>query len=292
MHVLNQIPLYLDEELQGEERRAVEAHVAACAQCRAALNREREWDEAIRQARPLYQPPDRLRTQIEQLLTQDSVSAGDVQPVRQPVMFRSRLWMSLAATVIVGLGVVLIWNVIRQSVGDFIGRTSGPSEFALAAVNTHQRYVRGQLPLEIQSQSPEEISRWFDDKVPFNLKLPNYPELPDRPKPYEPQGARLIGFKQDYAAYVSYRLRQRPISLLVTSETIAQPAGGEEIAWRGIRFHFDAIDGWKVLTWSDKGLTYALVSDFEERGQASCIVCHPGPQDQPMFEGLKPKMSQ
>jgi anti-sigma factor RsiW len=292
MHVLNQIPLYLDEELQGEERRAVEAHVAACAQCRAALNREREWDEAIRQARPLYQPPDRLRTQIEQLLTQDSVSAGDVQPVRQPVMFRSRLWMSLAATVIVGLGVVLIWNVIRQSVGDSIGRTSGPSEFALAAVNTHQRYVRGQLPLEIQSQSPEEISRWFDDKVPFNLKLPNYPELPDRPKPYEPQGARLIGFKQDYAAYVSYRLRQRPISLLVTSETIAQPAGGEEIAWRGIRFHFDAIDGWKVLTWSDKGLTYALVSDFEERGQASCIVCHPGPQDQPMFQGLKPKMSQ
>ncbi|MBI3949813.1 MAG: hypothetical protein HY314_05105 [Acidobacteria bacterium] len=157
------------------------------------------------------------------------------------------------------------------------------------AVETHQRYVRGQLPLEIQSHSPEEISHWFTDKVPFNLKLPNYPKLPNQPKPYELQGARLIGFKRDYAAYISYHLRQRPISLLITSATSAQPAGGEEIDWQGLQFHFDAINGWKVLTWSDNGLTYALVSDFEERGQASCIVCHPGSHDRRMFEGLKPR---
>lgn len=140
-----------------------------------------------------------------------------------------------------------------------------------------------------QSHAPEDVSRWLTGKVPFNVKLPNYPELPGQPKPYELQGARLIGFRQDYAAYVSYQLRQRPISLLVTSATIAQPTGGEEIDWQGLRFHSDTINGWKVLTWSDKGLTYALGSDFEERGQASCVVCHPGPQDQRMFEGLKPK---
>jgi hypothetical protein len=38
-----------------------------------------------------------------------------------------------------------------------------------------------------------------------------------------------------------------------------------------------------VLTWSDDGLTYALVSDLEERGQASCIVCH---RDKRVFKGF------
>jgi hypothetical protein len=33
-------------------------------------------------------------------------------------------------------------------------------------------------------------------------------------------------------------------------------------------------------------LTYALVSDLEERGQQSCIVCHQGAQD--FIEPLKP----
>jgi hypothetical protein len=96
----------------------------------------------------------------------------------------------------------------------------------------------------------------------------------------------LLGFKQDYAAYVVYRLHHRPISLVVMSNRTAQPEGGEEIFWQGLRFHFEAINGWKVLTWSDNGLTYALVSDFEERGQASCIVCHPGAQNQRLFKGL------
>jgi hypothetical protein len=32
-------------------------------------------------------------------------------------------------------------------------------------------------------------------------------------------------------------------------------------------------------------LTYALVSNLEERGQASCIVCH---QDERVFKGLQP----
>ncbi|MBO0858343.1 MAG: hypothetical protein J2P21_07755 [Chloracidobacterium sp.] len=35
-------------------------------------------------------------------------------------------------------------------------------------------------------------------------------------------------------------------------------------------------------------LTYALVTDLEERGQQSCIVCHEGSKDRDFIEGLKP----
>jgi hypothetical protein len=179
------------------------------------------------------------------------------------------------------LGLALLWATIRSSPPAF----TPASAFALAAVEAHQRYTHGQLPLEIASDLPVEISAWFTGKLPFTLKLPNYPEAPGQPKPYEVVGARLLGFAQNDVAYIVYRLHNRPISLLVTTQTTAQPSGGEEISWQGLRFHFDAIRGWKVLTWSDNGLTYALVSDFEERGQESCIVCHPGVQHQRVFKG-------
>jgi anti-sigma factor RsiW len=152
------------------------------------------------------------------------------------------------------------------------------------AVKTHLRYLEGQLPLEVFTDSPEKISSWFAGKLGFNLRLPDYPQRAAEPKPYHVEGARLVGFKEDYAAYVVYRLKGHPISLLVTSESVAKPSGGEEIPWEGLRFHFQSVEGWKVLTWSDNGLTYALVSDLEERGQASCVVCH---QEERVFRGLQ-----
>ena len=96
-----------------------------------------------------------------------------------------------------------------------------------------------------------------------------------------------MGFQNDYAAYVSYHMKDRPISLVITSGLAVHPAGGEEIKAGGLTFHFNAIDGLKVLTWSDRGLTYALVSDLDERGEQSCIVCHQGTKDQDFIEPLK-----
>jgi hypothetical protein len=167
-------------------------------------------------------------------------------------------------------------------------RPNQPSDFALMAVATHQRHLRGQLPLEIATAEPKQISDWFAGKVGFKVELPNYQELSQQEKLYDLEGGRLVGYQNDYAAYVAYSMRQRPISLLVTSEQTARPSGGEEIVSKGITFHYDSISGFKVITWSDRELTYALVSDLEERGQQSCIVCHQGTKDQDFIEGLKP----
>jgi anti-sigma factor RsiW len=164
-----------------------------------------------------------------------------------------------------------------------------PSRFALMAAEHHLRKTRGQLPLEIQSSDPANISDWFSNKVNFSVKLPNYQESSGQEKLYTLEGARLVGFQNDYAAYVAYRMKSRPISLVITSDSVAHPSGGEEIQARGLLFHYNAIDGLKVLTWSDRGLTYALVSDLEERGQQSCIVCHEGTKDRDLLEPLKPR---
>jgi anti-sigma factor RsiW len=289
--------LYLDDELQGDERVDFENHLDNCEQCASILKNERRFLDVIREARPLYESSAELRARVRHLL-------GDSAPApAAPDRLRRRIRRSLEQVTqtrpkVLSVRAVLVGSasILLLIAGMFLinkerplARITRPSEFALMAAETHLRHLRGQLPLEINTATPQQISAWFHDKLPFAVQLPNYQELSGQKKLYELEGARLVGFNNDYAAYVAYRMSERPISLVITSDRVAIPAGGEEIQAKGLTFHYNSIDGLKVITWSDRGLTYALVSDLEERGQQSCVVCHHGNKDQDFIEPLKPR---
>jgi anti-sigma factor RsiW len=161
-----------------------------------------------------------------------------------------------------------------------------PSEFANLAVEAHQQHLGGELDLEINSTSPRAVSDWFSGQVSFSVKLPNYQEVSGQDQLYQIEGGRVVRFNNERAAYVSYQMDKQPISLLVTTDAVAAPSGGEEVVSKGITFHYDTIDGFKVITWCDRGLTYALVSNLKERGQQSCMVCHQGTRDKDFLEGF------
>lgn len=292
-----QMAFYLDDELQDNERATLEAHLSHCAACRDRFDQERQLLETIRGARPLHSAPPALRAEVENLLSEAPSPHTAPPALRQRIersLWRSnpaprrpegrRRWLSIAAIVVMA-SLLGLWALTAYRNRP---HPNQPSDFALMAVDTHQRHLRGQLPLEVATAEPKQISAWFTGKVGFKVELPNYQELSGQEKLYDLEGARLVGFHNDYAAYVAYRMHKRPISLLVTSEQTVRPSGGEEIVSKGITFHYDSIIGFKVITWSDRGLTYALVSDLEERGQQSCIVCHQGTKDRDFIEGLKP----
>jgi len=289
--------LYLDDELQGDERLLFESHLQECDSCRSFIDSERLFLDAIRQAQPLHVASPELRERVKKLVSNPPVVPTAPLRLKQQVQRslwqlsskRSRLirrWSILTAAVLTILLLpVVVWWIAQQK-SDSV---HAPSDFALMAAETHLRHSRGQLPLEIVSEAPQLISNWFTNKVNFSVKLPNYQESSGQEKLYALEGARLVGYKDDYAAYVAYQMKTRPISLVITSDQIARPSGGEEINARGLVFHYDTIHGLKVITWSDRGLTYALVSDLEERGQQSCTVCHQGTKDQDFITPLKPK---
>jgi anti-sigma factor RsiW len=131
------------------------------------------------------------------------------------------------------------------------------------------------------------VADWFAGRVPFHLTLPDYPVGAGERKPYTLVGGRLVAFDGDYAAYVAYRMQDRPISLLVTSSAAARPAGGVEVTSGRLTFHLESVAGLKVITWVDHGLTYALVSDLREDGARSCLVCHGTEQERRKLEGLR-----
>ena len=192
------------------------------------------------------------------------------------------LLASLAGVIAIQLaGLVGIRNV-----SDLVVASAEAASFPTMAVDVHQRHQRGQLPLEVTTDAAGDISRWFAGKVPFVVTLPDYQETSGQNNRYEIKGARLVGFNGDYAAYVAYQMDRQPISLVITSTSVATPAGEEAISSKGIAFHFETIDGLKVVTWSHRNLTYALVSNLKERGQKSCMVCHQGAKDRDFIESL------
>ncbi|MBX7222521.1 MAG: zf-HC2 domain-containing protein [Blastocatellia bacterium] len=296
-HIQLLTSIYLDDELQNGERDAFETHLSTCAACRALVDQERAWLGAVRSARPLYQAPAELRARIEKNLAESSgvwtAPAELRRKLNQMLPQAAFPWQSrwpvrlpaLALVLVVLIGVSWWWEKTHSLVSGF----PKPSEFALMAVETHIRRLNGKLPLEFESNSPVAISDWFAGKVTFSLKLPNYQESSGQNKLYSLEGARLVALRNDYAAYVAYRMQKRPITLVVTTSAIAAPEGGEPVVSKGVTFHCDAVNGYKVITWSDRGLTYALVSDLEERGQQSCIVCHAGTKDRDFIEGLRPR---
>jgi anti-sigma factor RsiW len=273
------LSLYLDNELQGDERTAFESHIESCDSCAAFVEKELTFLNAVRKSGPLHVASPELKRRVAELVN------GSRQPVVRDRSRRVKWALPIAAALLVLLLPVVIWRVMRR---EDHPENGVPSAFATMAAESHLRHSRGQLPLEVDSSNPQEISEWFTNKVNFNVKLPSYQESSGQEILYKLEGARLVGFQNDYAAYVSYHMKDRPISLVITSELLAQPAGGEVIASKGLTFHYNAIDGLKVITWSDRGLTYALVSDLDERGQQSCIVCHQGTKDQDFIEPLKP----
>ncbi len=288
--ILGQLTFYLDDELCASEKAEIELHLGNCANCEKIFAREKEFFVAVCQSKPIYRASEALQARIRETL-------NDVSPLPvTPKSLHRRIQSFLAQRnqlAIAPTWTPLVWVILLITIGTglfwYIPTTiKQPSEIALLAVNTHLKRLAGQLPLEIKSDSAEEISQWFAGKVPFQLKLPNYQESSGQDKLYGIEGARLIAFKNDYAAFVAYQMQARPITLVATASALTLPTGGEEIITKGITFHCNSIAGQKVITWTDRGLTYALVSDLAEHGQQSCIVCHTGTKDRDFMEALKP----
>jgi anti-sigma factor RsiW len=265
------VSAYLDGELVGEDLTAFETHVAGCEDCRRSVEEERVVVAAVRASLPLYRAPAPLRHRVEALVKRHRKGGR-------------RGWVAaLAGGVLLAVAVGLIGWGRREGLG-----VRPASELAELAADTHLRYARGQLPLEVATDQPELLSRWFSGRVPFHLALPDYRVGPGEQKFYRLEGGRLISFKNDYAAYVAYRMDGQPVSLLVTSAEATQPRGGDIVMSGVLTFHLESAAGLKVITWTDNGLTYAIASDVTVSGTRSCLVCHGSPEGRrrlPEFPG-------
>ena len=150
---------------------------------------------------------------------------------------------------------------------------SGP-KFAEFAVSTHRQHAQGNLALDVRSDSQQTLNEWFRAKSQFPLSLPASPAPPGEERPYRLEGARLVQVGGKPAAYIAYQMQTGPVSLMVAPDSVAVASGGVEVDFKKVSFHYRMVEGYRVVTWSQHGLTYALVSQEGNSTQRSCMVCH------------------
>jgi anti-sigma factor RsiW len=278
-----QIAFYLDGELRDQALADFESHLTACAACRAAVDGERRFLDALHSVRPLYSAPPELRLRVEQIL-----QGVPERPRQRGIWIRMRDLMERTVMAPVKSGRPMLHAVAACALlfavfwgwwswHTAVGRSDPHSEFAAMAVRLHKLRLSGNLPLETQSSSPADISAWFHGRVPFKVDLPTYAEMAGQNLPYQIEGARVVSYRNDPAGYIAYRTAGRPVSLVSLPTTIAPPLSGKGVVMGKLIVFYDTVDGFHVITWSGprSRLTYALVTDLEHPSQ-SCVLCHAG----------------
>jgi anti-sigma factor RsiW len=282
------ILLYIDNTLTGQKLEDFRAHLAVCSNCRERLEEEIALSSLLREARPLYLAPRALRARVAAAATeQDSgfSPASDRSRITRiqnwtrwsrDVIQPTFSWKPLAAmTLVLVLGLVFIPGAVERV---------RATDYVEAATEIHRSYLDGALPLQCRSHSPEVVTAWFAGKTPFHFQLPASQFVPNGKAVYWLTGARLVSYKGSPAALVAYETPSEKISLLVASSKSAIVAGGEEVRSGGLIFHYRSGANSEVITWTNHGLAYALVSPLTGSPQHSCLVCHQNMADQNLFK--------
>ena len=277
------IQLYLDWELSGQDFDDFPAHLEQCEACRTELEAEERLSALLHRSRPLHSAPDALRARVMQAAESFNSTTSYAPPhVRRRIATASawplqaagrgaHKWVALVAILLlVAAGLLLLPGIMRRS---------RANNYIDAAVAAHRSFLNGGLPLEVRSDLPSVVTAWFSGKVPFTFRVPSSAEESEHQQLYRLTGGRLVNYKNEYAALIAYQMKRQKISLLVSASRFAVAVGGEEVPSGGIIFHYSKQANFNVITWSNLGLTYALVSSLTGSGQESCLVCHQSMSD-------------
>jgi anti-sigma factor RsiW len=226
----------IDNELDASHAREVEAHLATCPRCTAELAAYRQMREAMSKTDLRFTAPESLRQRLDEALPKPAAAPSNVVPLtsRRSLLrgFAMGSAMSaLAATLLVAV-------VVRHDDQQII-----ESEI----VSSHLRSLQPGHLIDVVSTDQHTVKPWFNGKLDVS------PPVID----LTAQGFTLIGGRLDYVdaraiGAVVYKRRAHVINLFVaqTSNAARKPA------------KIEAIQGFNIRRWSERGLNYWAVSDI------------------------------
>jgi anti-sigma factor RsiW len=245
---------YAAGRLTGGERTDVAAHLAGCADCRAAAAVETELSAALDRL-PRRQAPADLKRRLEALEAPAATPAAPARPVAVAAPRGPRRWeMWMASFASACAAAALVWVVARQPPRS--SETAASAELVTEAVNDHLRVVGSTHPIEIESGGIHQVKPWFTGRLDF---APRVAFSGDDEFPLV--GGSLGYFRDRKAAVLVFKRRLHTITLLIFSpEGLPWPTDrGTQLGRLSVSE--EAARGFSVLLWRDGGLGYALVSD-------------------------------
>jgi anti-sigma factor RsiW len=272
------IQLYLDNELTGSDEQELLTHLESCANCRQEVEELKAFSSRIKQVRPFATAPTALRERIlqqtgEQEKKKDTEGQNVVVPLTSvPTTGSSRpkrMWFPAAIAAMLCLAAGLSFLVPH------LHREAAAKSFIDTAIMAHGGLSNANMPLDVQSDSPQVVSDWFASRVSFPFRMPNDGIASDDNAKYKLAGGRLMTFSGEPAALLEFKMQNDTVSVLIASGKKAQARGGRITYSSGIRFHSTDRDGLHIVSWENKKLVYGLI--FSNTSQKhGCSSCHAG----------------
>jgi len=218
----------IDGELDAFHAREVEAHIATCAKCAAAMRDYREIKKAMADGGLRYTAPPELRRRIEASLPRAEA------PTRRAVLRGFAMGSAVSAIAATGLFAIVL-------------RSDDETRLQTEFVSAHLRSLQANHLTDVVSTDQHTVKPWF------NGRLDVAPPVVDLAS----QGFALIGGRLDYidgrpVGAVIYRRRQHVINLFVAQNASTEPRAAK----------METVQGFNVHRWSERGLSYWAVSDL------------------------------
>ena len=238
--VQEQIGTWLDGELPPDSRAELEAHLAGCAECRAAADAERAFIARVKSTASYHQAPAGLAARLSQSLRAEA--AGNVVPLRSAPR-RENYWrpMALAASFVLAV-------LLSGGVGYMGSLPASGDVIVQEVVDSHVRSLLASHLTDVASTDQHTVKPWF------NGHLDTAPPVKD----FAAEGFPLIGGRLDYidhrpVAAMVYRHGLHPINLFVWADP-SKTQGQPDVTSR---------QGYNIRHWVEGDLTYWLISDVE-----------------------------
>ncbi len=236
---------YLDGEFGEEERVAIVAHLQTCEACQKLALFEEDFIRRLKWAPSKVSAPPWLKQNIRRALKQNTLTHG--------WFYRSWKWTvptAAAATLLIAV------MVVNQ-------RPKNPDySIAEQSIDWHRLHI----PMDVRSSSPDSIRRFFQDKVSFAVRPPVF----SQPR-IELTGARLANLKEYRAAYITYQVDGRRISVFVFDpnaiprSTHVTRIGKRKVQWQNVR-------GYNVVFFTSGKTGYAVTSDLDRQRMLRLIA--------------------
>jgi anti-sigma factor RsiW len=232
----NKLMPYLDDEIEGHQRLAIDEHVAVCPKCAAMLAGERLFLDTLQAANSSSESlaPPALKHAVANRL-----DLADSHARRTQFLRLSAMAATLAAVTVAGHQ---SWKSFKRN------------QYVEDVVAHHVR----RFPMEIERPTNRQIEAWFGGKLDHRVSVPQFPNR-------VAAGARLLNVREKQAAYIRYDEEQPDgslpgrMGLFVYGDKVGDvdvgPLPHPEMG---------SSNGFNVVSWRDGDVVYQLVTDLDE----------------------------
>lgn len=241
---------YVDEELSPSVIFELEAHLSRCETCQTQVDFARRLKRTLKEQFSDTCAPVGLRESVASAL------GDELDPLVERRVLRNVGWSVLATA-----AAALVFFVSDDST-----RFYGPQQAGFTPLPVFGDIVkrhRDRTPTEIETQEPERVAQWVDDKLGLHMETVAFMEPQVRL-----QGVRLSHVGASHAAKLYYRVGERKLTAVVfeaTPELLGslkqEPAiHRERVGKREIAYY--NVQGYTVPIIEHNGLIYGFAGDL------------------------------